>query len=257
MNEKQLQQAFIQFLAQKSGAKTQQELDKYIQSIGEKGMEKAKQEFIELVKQQQQKQQQEQQKQAQKVAHGTKLQYFRKLKNQCPEGEELVYYKRGGTVDCGCIKKGEAGTNLQPQDSESKNKESVVDKFKRKAREIKNKVTGKSAKQYDKPKTNQYGEYTDKYGNMIITEEGMNARQKELDSNKMKGDEDKKPPVINKGVGKNAYGSKMTPIKKNKCGSKVMQDKCGSKIKKKACGAKVEKEKCGNKVVAKFKNRKK
>ena len=41
MNEQELQQAFIQFLAQKTGAKTQQELEKVIQQMGEQGLKQA------------------------------------------------------------------------------------------------------------------------------------------------------------------------------------------------------------------------
>lgn len=47
--------------------------------------------------------------QTQKAAHGAKLNYLRKLKNKCAEDEELVYYKRGGSLDCGCVKKQETG----------------------------------------------------------------------------------------------------------------------------------------------------
>ena len=38
--------------------------------------------------------------------HGAKLQYLKNLKHQCAEDEEVVYFKRGGSVDCGCKKKG-------------------------------------------------------------------------------------------------------------------------------------------------------
>ena len=38
MNEQELQQAFIQFLAQKTGAKDQQELESAIQQLGEEGL---------------------------------------------------------------------------------------------------------------------------------------------------------------------------------------------------------------------------
>lgn len=37
--------------------------------------------------------------------HGAKLQYLKNLKHQCAEDEEVVYFKRGGSVDCGCQKK--------------------------------------------------------------------------------------------------------------------------------------------------------
>lgn len=49
--------------------------------------------------------------QGQKVAarHGIKLNYVKSLKNKCAEGEEVVYYKKGGSVKCGCKKKEEGG----------------------------------------------------------------------------------------------------------------------------------------------------
>ena len=49
MNEQELQQAFIQFLAQKTGAKTQQELEQVIQQLGEDGLKQAYAEFMQLV----------------------------------------------------------------------------------------------------------------------------------------------------------------------------------------------------------------
>ena len=54
-------------------------------------------------------QQKQQQAQAQKALHGAKLNYFRTLKNQCAEDEEVVYYKKGGSVTCGCKKKEQGG----------------------------------------------------------------------------------------------------------------------------------------------------
>jgi hypothetical protein len=41
--------------------------------------------------------------------HGAKLNYFKNLKHQCADDEELVYYKKGGSVDCGCKKKKDGG----------------------------------------------------------------------------------------------------------------------------------------------------
>ena len=111
MNDKELQQAFLQFLAKKSGAKNQQELEKYVQSLGEDGLKQAYNEFTKVM-----------QSQAQKAAHGAKLQYFRDLKHKCAEGEELVFYKKGGSVECGCkgkvmekggeVKKASTGTDI-------------------------------------------------------------------------------------------------------------------------------------------------
>ena len=47
--------------------------------------------------------------QTKKAAHGTKLTYFKSLKNQCAEDEEVVYFKKGGSVKCGCKKKEDGG----------------------------------------------------------------------------------------------------------------------------------------------------
>lgn len=70
----------------------------YAKELGEDGMKEAYKRF-----------QAQKQKKAQKALHGTKLQYFKSLKNQCPEGEELYYYKKGGSVGCGCKKKEDGG----------------------------------------------------------------------------------------------------------------------------------------------------
>lgn len=46
--------------------------------------------------------------QAQKIQsakHGAKLNYLKSLKHQCAEDEEVVYFKNGGSVGCGCQKK--------------------------------------------------------------------------------------------------------------------------------------------------------
>lgn len=78
--------------------KNSQELQDFIQSQGGDEFLKKVDEYIDQAEK-------EQTKQAQKAEHGTKLQYLKSLKNKCNEDEELVYYKKGGTVDCGCVKK--------------------------------------------------------------------------------------------------------------------------------------------------------
>ena len=102
MNDKELQQAFIQFLAQKSGAKTQKELEKYVQSLGEEGLKEAYAEFTKVMQQQ-----------VQKAERGAKLNYIKSLKHQCADDEEVVYYKKGGRVSCGCVKKHEDGKKIE------------------------------------------------------------------------------------------------------------------------------------------------
>lgn len=51
----------------------------------------------------------QQKQQTTKALHGAKLNYFKSLKHQCAEDEEVVYYKKGGSVTCGCKKKEEGG----------------------------------------------------------------------------------------------------------------------------------------------------
>ena len=107
MNEQELQQAFIQFLAQKTGAKTQQELEQVIQQLGEDGLKKAYAEFMQLIQQQQ----------VQAAKFGAKINYIKKLRGQCPDGYDLQYYKSGGQLCKKCIKKQvmQEGGNV-PQD---------------------------------------------------------------------------------------------------------------------------------------------
>ena len=66
-----------------------------------------------------------QEMQTQAARHGAKLNYIKSLKNQCPEGEELYYYKKGGSVGCGCKKK-EDGGEIEKAQKGTK----AVDKFK-------------------------------------------------------------------------------------------------------------------------------
>ena len=95
MNEQELQQAFIQFLAQKTGAKTQQELEAAIQQLGEEGLKQAYAEFMQLIQQQQ----------VRAANFGAKINYIKKLRGQCPDVYELQYYKTGGQLCKKCMKK--------------------------------------------------------------------------------------------------------------------------------------------------------
>lgn len=66
---------------------------------------------------------QQKKKETQAAKHGAKLNYIKSLKHQCAEDEEVYYYKKGGSVGCGCRKK-EDGGEIQ------KDKEGAVAKFK-------------------------------------------------------------------------------------------------------------------------------
>lgn len=221
MNDKELQQAFIQFLAQKSGAKNQQELEKYVQSLGEDGLKQAYEEFTQLM-----------QSKAQKAAHGAKLQYFKKLKNQCADDEEVVYYKRGGSVDCGCKKKEEGGEIKKANTGTFLEK--IKNKFNSTVQSIGNAgqqmIKQEAQKQPFKNKPKQtkkgttWGETSE-----VIGSKGHARGNGGLDAKVQDGaDTDK---GFNRGYMRNKKGGE---IKKNCGGSKVISKfkaKCGTKIK--------------------------
>lgn len=70
MNDKKIQQAFVAYLMQISGAKTQQELEDFIQSLGKEGIQKAYKDFTQKLQQQQ----------VQSAKRGAKIQYLKSLK---------------------------------------------------------------------------------------------------------------------------------------------------------------------------------
>jgi uncharacterized Zn finger protein (UPF0148 family) len=66
-----------------------------------------------------------------KAALGAKLNYINKLKGNCPEGEELVYMKKGGRMCPVCQKKAE-----KAEDGKKLQKKNVVSDFKDKRKQI-------------------------------------------------------------------------------------------------------------------------
>lgn len=106
MNEQELQQAFLQYLAQKTGAKSQQELETIIQQMGEEGLKQAYAEFMQMMQQQQ----------VQAARFGAKLDYIKSLRGQCPEGYELQYYKSGGKVCKKCVQQKKQMKSQKPID---------------------------------------------------------------------------------------------------------------------------------------------
>lgn len=98
MDEKQLQQEFIQFLAQQTGAKSQEELQQKIQQLGQDGLKQAYAAFLkqyhpELLQQ------------AQSARFGAKLNYIKSLRGICPDGQTAQYYKSGGRLCKRCVAK--------------------------------------------------------------------------------------------------------------------------------------------------------
>ncbi len=66
-----------------------------------------------------------QQAQSQKAEKGAKLNYLKSLKGQCPAGEELVYFKKGGMICSECQKKEKGGEVKQPK------KANAIEEFKK------------------------------------------------------------------------------------------------------------------------------
>lgn len=114
-NQQELQKAFVAYLiqdAQSQGVQIQseQDLQAYAEQLGEDGIKDKYQEFMQKM-------------QGGVMARlGAKLEYYKKLKGVCPEGEELVYFKQGGRI-CKACQKAQKGTKVTKKANE-------VDKFK-------------------------------------------------------------------------------------------------------------------------------
>ena len=105
MNEQELQLAVIGYImATKKQPKSEQEVQAIAQEVASMKQSNPKQ-YQQLVQMGQQAQQQ--QAGAKVAALGSKLNYIKKIKGLCPEGEELVYMKQGGRVCPVCQKKAE------------------------------------------------------------------------------------------------------------------------------------------------------
>ena len=111
--QKQIMQAFTKW-AQQKGVDINQ-----LQN-NPQALEAALGQFIQEVQQASQGQQ------TLAARHGTKLNYIKALKNQCPDGYEPFYYKKGGMVKCGCSgKKFEDGGKTKKEDAVTKFKKTV------------------------------------------------------------------------------------------------------------------------------------
>lgn len=190
-NQQELQKAFVAYLiqdAQSQGVQIQseQDLQAYAEQLGEDGIKAKYQEFMQKM-------------QGGVMARlGAKLEYYKKLKGVCPEGEELVYFKQGGRI-CKACQKAQKGTKVTKKANE-------VDKFK--AGRAQYKKDMKSAKD--------------------------EASRDSISINKYNDQE----TMANKGHKGNFQGGKWVPdrkqyAKKDACGSKMKVNKCGSKMKKK------------------------
>lgn len=134
MNEQQLQQAFLQYLMQKTGAQNEQQLEQVVQQLGEDGLKQAYAQFM----------QEMQQQQVQAAKFGAKLNYIRKLNGQCPEGMEMHYYKQGGRLCRKCMQ-------IKQNEGEKEAPSNPIDAFKC-GRKIKKDRNGKKLLQINSNK---------------------------------------------------------------------------------------------------------
>ena len=197
-------------------------------------------------------QKKQQQTQTQKALHGVKLNYFKSLKHQCAEDEEVVYYKRGGSVTCGCKKKEQGGEVPTAKDG-------AVAKFKNRKNisapqqqinpndtihvngQIKS-LTDKSIKDKNntyKPLTpEEYKKLKDKDKNRVDEKDAARGRQVHKCGGKVKKGEDGLLPI------KNPKGNSSKNINRGGTKSKISVQSKGSKINK-DCG--------GSSIVSQFK----
>ena len=147
----------------------------------------------------------------QAARHGAKLNYLKSLKNKCAEDEELVYFKKGGSIDCGCKKK-EVGGKVQSAQN------GAVAKFKNDKKTNQIKWTDKDEKKLDS----------------LSTREGMNKPLTPQGKKDLKNLREKFKKSSNTKDYEVEEGKKGTKINKI-CGGSVISKfkaKCGSKLKK-------------------------
>ena len=185
------------------------------------------------------------QSQAKAAKHGAKLNYLKALKNKCSEDEELVYFKKGGKVDCGCKKKEDGG------EMKEEKKKSAVDRFKsiRKAQDgVKNYTKDQIAGRTPVKTINGINYYLNGDGQIVKDPKGKGSAKPE-DRNQNK--EKKLDPKTTKTLPNGKYPSNWTAddkitwerehgpkdegahtAREQKCGGKMKKDCGGSKLKK-------------------------
>lgn len=193
------QKAFVAYLIQVSGAQSEQELNDFIQSLGEEGLKQQYQQFVQTM-----------QNGTQSAKNGAKLNYIKSLRGQCPEGFELGYFKEGGQICAKCVEKREkmGGIPFRPLQGEKGTK--VVQDFKKDLKTKKDKITINSKK---KPEKKELGGT-------------LNINPELLDMFKCGGKSKKKSKKEEGGLIKKKAG---IPIKEKF----IDKDKCGKKMKKK------------------------
>ena len=124
------QEAFVAYLIEVSGAQNQQELNDFIQSLGEDGLKQQYQQFLQVME-----------NGTRSAKNGAKLNYIKSLRGVCPEGFELGYFKEGGQICAKCVEKREkmGGIPFRPMQGEKGTK--LVQDFKKDLKNKKDKIT--------------------------------------------------------------------------------------------------------------------
>lgn len=135
--DEQLQQEFLQYLMQKTGAQNKQQLEQKIQQLGKDGLEREYVQFIQEIQQQQ----------VQVAMNGAKLNYINQLNGKCPQGTHLSYYRIGGTL----CKKCEANAHNESSDPIKAFKQKCGGKVKKK--ELGGEMDDKKSKLVKKPQS--------------------------------------------------------------------------------------------------------
>lgn len=190
MDEK-LQQEFIQFLGNQLKAKDQKDLENKVKNLSKEDLKKYYDAFVEFKK-----------NQKVKAAFGAKLNYLKALKNNCAEDEELVIFKSGGKVGCGCKKLEEGG--------KPKKKITPVDEFKGRDEAAKDSILANKYNDQE-VQVNKPGSYKkDKNGKVIWVPDRTKAPY-----NKIK---------------KDCGGSAIVKSFKAKCGTKMKKHQQGGSL---------------------------
>lgn len=98
--------ALVQAAAQ--GDQQAQQTIQQIQQAAQQGDQQAQQ-LLQLIQQIME----QMQGQAQSARMGAKLQYLRSLRGECPEGYQMGYFKKGGTICKKCVKKDCSGAAIK------------------------------------------------------------------------------------------------------------------------------------------------
>ena len=180
-------------------------------------------------------QKQQQQAQTQKALHGAKLNYFKSLKHQCAEDEEVVYYKKGGSVTCGCKKKEQGGEVKKDCGG------SAIAKFKMRKGSTgmelaEKKTTKKTFKQSSQQTNNQQNSQKINPNDTIH----VNGQIKSLTDKPIKDKNNTYKPLTPEEYKKLKNKDKDRVAEKDAASGRSVQQKCGGKVKKKTTGGYVK-----------------